>query len=146
MALRRDDIGLLSSGDGRADRFLLHAIQYKMHCLGNCAIRGVRECQDAASHRGIIKGTGEGKLHHRHGEVLHTAVAIGIHDLKLDGVVSGRQVFPDVSGDKSLGDIQDGLDHTAHLDGEGAVAGRQPILNGAPFDGQGAGCTGCNGA
>ena len=144
MALRRNDIGLLPSGDGGADRFLLHAIQYKMDCLGNCTIRGVRECQDTVLNSGIIKGTGEGKLNHRHGEVLHPAVAIGIHDLKLDAVGTGRQVFSDVGGDKSLGDIQNGLDHTAHLDGEGAVAGRQPILNRAPFDGKSAGCAGCN--
>ena len=88
MALRRDDIGLLSSGDGSADRFLLHAIQYKMDCLGNCTIRGVRECQDTVLNSGIIKGAGEGKLHHRHGEVLHPAVAIGVHHLKLDGITA----------------------------------------------------------
>ena len=146
VALRRDDIGLLPSGDGSADRFLLHTIQDKMHCLGNCAIGSVRECQDAVLNSGIIKGTGEGKLHNRHREVLHTAVAVGIHDLQLDGVTTGREVFAHVGCHHTLGHIQNRLDHTAHLDGKRTIAGRESVLNGAPFDRQSAGCAGCDGA
>ena len=50
MALGRDDIGLLSSGNGSGDSFLFHAIQHEMHSLAYSAIWSVWKCQDSTLH------------------------------------------------------------------------------------------------
>ena len=136
VGLHRNHIVLLPAGNRCADRFLLHAVQEEMHRLRHSTVRRVRESQHAGLDGRIVKGTGERKLHHRNGEVLHPAVPVGIRNGQLHGIGAGGEIIADRDGHSALRHVQHRFDAGSDLNGQRAVARGHVVLYGRPCERQ----------
>ena len=145
VGLLGDQVGLLPAGYRGRDRLLLHPVQKHMDGLRDSAIGRIREYQHTGLDCGIIKGTGERQLHDGDCEVLDPAVAVGIGDLKLDGIRARRQIFRHIHRYAALGYIQNRTHHVVDPDRQRPVARGHVVLNGRPGDGQCQGITGSDG-
>lgn len=128
MTLRRDGIGHLPAAAGGIHRRDFLVVQQDMDGLADAAHRDIGEGNQPVKGRAGVKGGADGCFNGAHIEVDGAAIFIGIRNLNPHRVAAHREIQPQISDYRPLGDVQHGFDNAVYRDLHDTVARGHLIL------------------
>ena len=138
MTLCRDGIGHLPATAGGIHRRDFLVVQQDVDSLADAAHRDIGEGNQPVKGRTGVKGRADGRFDGIDVEIDGAAVFVGIRHLNPHRVAAHREIQPQISGYRPLGDVQHGLDDAVYRDLHDTVARGHLILQRGPGDLNGA--------